>query len=76
MQGTMGFKPLLRYNLQSVEFKMEIDKKKYLNCFMYQGPFDWTTMVGKRDAYVKKLNGIYQVFLQQNFSKEGEPKQI
>jgi len=28
-----------------------------------QGPFDWATMVGKRDAYVKKLNGIYQANL-------------
>ncbi|KND94449.1 Glutathione reductase [Tolypocladium ophioglossoides CBS 100239] len=36
------------------------DAKSYGFSFQETAPFDWTTFKTKRDAYIKRLNGIYE----------------
>ncbi|TKA50284.1 Glutathione reductase, partial [Cryomyces minteri] len=47
------------WNAASIAENMH-DAKSYGFSFQETAPFDWTTFKHKRDAYVKRLNGIYE----------------
>jgi len=47
------------WNAADLRQKM-IDSKAYGFNFEETSPFDWTSFVSKRDAYIKRLNGIYE----------------
>jgi len=49
----------ITWNAANIAEKMR-DAKAYGFSFDETAPFDWTTFKHKRDAYVKRLNGIYE----------------
>ena len=62
MQGTMGFKPLLRYNLQSVEFKMEIDKKNILTDSCIRDHLTGQQWLGREMPMLRSSMGFTRYF--------------
>lgn len=50
----------LTWNAAAIAETLQHDAKPYGFSFKETAPFDWNTFKHKRDAYVKRLNGIYE----------------